>query len=131
MKKKALLIGGLVAAALLWGVYTFVFNAQHRNIAKEDATVTLSADALFTAFITDEATATKRYLDKVIALSGVVSTIENENDAVLNGKIQVRFSTTSGVPLVNQKAVTVKGRCVGYDELLELVKIDQATLIHN
>lgn len=130
MKKKALLIGGLVAAALLWGVYTFVFNAQHRNIAKEDATVTLSADALFTAFITDEATATKRYLDKVIALSGVVSTIENENDAVLNGKIQVRFSTTS-VPLVNQKAVTVKGRCVGYDELLELVKIDQATLIHN
>ena len=33
--------------------------------------------------------------------------------------------------VVNGISITIKGRCVGYDELLEMVKIDQAIIINN
>lgn len=130
MKKKKIIILALILIAIIGSgiVYDYTFNSEHRDIANEDATISLSAKELFSHFQNDETLATSNYLDKVIEIEGIITSIENDG-VVLSGQIQVLFNTELMPKLENETALTIKGRCVGYDELLEMVKIDQATII--
>ncbi|WP_299113997.1 hypothetical protein [uncultured Winogradskyella sp.] len=130
MRKKiymllGVLIIGLISAFL---VYNYVFNSEHRDIANEKATVSLSAKDIFEQFQTNEALATTNYLDQVIEMKGGITSIE-DNDVVLSNGVQVSFNSQETLKFQKGEQITIKGRCVGYDELLELVKIDQSTLI--
>ena len=130
MKRSNIIIGVVVIAIIgALVTYNYVFNAKHRDIATEKASVTLSAEALHTSFVKDEATATTKFLDKVIELTGTISAIE-DTEVVLNDKAQISFDTTETAKPTIGEMITIKGRCVGYDELLEMVKIDQATLLN-
>ncbi|MBC2844395.1 OB-fold protein [Winogradskyella flava] len=131
MKRKKIiaLLSIFVLILVAFFVYDYTFNSKHRDIANEEATVVLSAVNLFNDFQKDEAVATTKYLDKVIEIKGSVSAIE-DNAIVLNNQIQVGFNIGETPKLTNGTALTIKGRCVGYDELLEMVKIDQATVIN-
>jgi len=48
----------------------------------------------------------------------------------LNDKVSVGLESDLIASLKVGASLTVKGRCLGYDELLEIVKIDQATIIN-
>ncbi|RNC88282.1 MAG: hypothetical protein ED556_03615 [Winogradskyella sp.] len=132
MKKKRLIFIALflsIIAAL--AVYNYVFNAKHRDIAKEEAAVAMSAAEISNLFKTDESTATTNYLDQVVQLTGRITSIE-DGQIVLDDGAQISFINPIDVSKYSQgKTLEIKGRCVGYDELLELVKIDQSTLIKN
>lgn len=130
MNKKKILISGLVIASIVTLlVYNYVFNSKHRNIAEEKATVVLSAGELHSDFTKNEILATTNYLDKVVEATGKITSVEG-NDVVLNDGVQVSFNALNLKEHKEGEALTIKGRCVGYDELLELVKIDQAILIN-
>lgn len=129
-RKKVVILCVIVLAILTAGlVYDYTFNSEHRDIANEKATVILSAKALYSDFESDESQATTKYLDKVIEIEGKITAVE-ESGLVLNDQIQIGFDETQMSKVVNGTSITVKGRCVGYDELLEMVKIDQATVIN-
>lgn len=130
MKKKQIIISIVVLFGLTTAlmVYNYVFHNEHRNIAEEKASLALTANVLHNDFLKDEATATSKYLDKVIEATGKITTIEN-NSITLNEKLQVSFNNKALPKFKDGQALTIKGRCVGYDELLEVVKIDQATII--
>ena len=132
MKRKKIIIIAIVLIAIISAafVYNYVFNSEHRNIAEEQASAKVASADLFTEFQTDETSATARYLDKVVEITGKVSLVE-ETGLVLNNAIQVNFIQGTMPEISLQKSIIVKGRCVGYDELLEMVKIDQATVITN
>lgn len=129
-KKIIFLVIFLAAVVAAIVVYDYTFNSEHRDIAKEEATVVLNANELYSQFETDEATATVSYLDQVIETKGKITAIDN-NDIELDGSVQVTLSSAPSQDLKEGSNLTVKGRCVGYDELLEMVKIDQATIIKN
>lgn len=130
MKNKILIISAalLLATLSVVIVYNYTFNTTHRNIANEDANVSLSALELRAHFLTDELAATAKYLDKVVALDGAITIIEG-NEIILDDRVAVTFTTLDTSQLYAGKMLTIKGRCIGYDELLEMVKIDQALLI--
>ncbi|WP_299120078.1 hypothetical protein [uncultured Winogradskyella sp.] len=129
-RKKVLVLSAILVAIIVGGVvYNYVFNSKHRDIANEEATVTLSAKQLYSDFENDESQATTKYLDKVIEIQGKITAVE-DTGLVLSDQIQVGFDANQMPKLVDGKSITVKGRCVGYDELLEMVKIDQATVIN-
>ncbi|WP_394746685.1 OB-fold protein [Spongiimicrobium salis] len=130
MKKKKIAILGTILVVLAIGgfVYNYTFNSKHRDIANEEATATLSAKELFANFQNNESLATTNYLDNVIEINGNITNVE-EDEVVLNDQIQVRFNA-GAMSEVKEGVITIKGRCVGYDELLEMVKIDQATVIN-
>ncbi|SHG75646.1 OB-fold protein [Winogradskyella jejuensis] len=130
MKKKELIVTGVLLVILLsvFTVYNYVFNAEHRDIAAEEAVTTMTAKEIFDHFKVNEALATTTYLDKVIELKGEVTEIE-DNNLVLSNGVQVSFLNNKDSNLKTGTQIVIKGRCVGYDELLELVKIDQSTLI--
>lgn len=132
MKRKKLfllvtLLLVLISAAVL---YNYVFNSEHRNIAEEEVSIRVTADDIFSEFQDDETIATAKYLDKVVAITGKISLVES-NALSLNDNIQVSFIEGSMPEVKPKNTLTVKGRCVGYDELLEMVKIDQASVITN
>ena len=131
MKKKKVIILCVIVLAILaaFFVYDYTFNSEHRDIANEDATIALSAKVLYSDFQNDEPTATTKYLDKVIAVEGEITAIEI-NDIILNNQIQANFNAEQTTKTEKGNLVTIKGRCVGYDDLLEMVKIDQATIIN-
>lgn len=131
MKKRKVIVLGLIilVVAIAGVVYNYIFNSAHRNIANEEATITLSAEELFSQFQNDEVLATTNYLDKVLEIKGTITLIET-GEVVLNNQIQVGFNTEFTPELVPEASITIKGRCVGYDELLEMVKVDQAIIIN-
>lgn len=131
MKKKLLVISTVLLVGILTAlvVYNYVFQGEHRNIASEKATVSLSADEFYSHFENNEALATTNYLDKVVETKGKITLIEG-TDIELNNKVQISFNSKETLKLQKGQSLTIKGRCVGYDELLEVVKIDQATIIN-
>ncbi|WP_411895354.1 OB-fold protein [Winogradskyella sp. A2] len=129
MKKKigillAIILFTIIATAL---VYDYAFNSAHRNIAEEQASASVTANELLSQFQKDEALSTTTYLDKVIEITGKITAVET-NSIVLNDQVQVDFMQNTILNVRLDSSIKIKGRCVGYDELLEMVKIDQATI---
>ncbi len=131
MKKKVIksLIGIAVVAIIAFFAYDYTFNSKHRDIASEKATVILSAVELNDAFTKNEKLATSQYLDKVIEIKGKVTEAQMQELTLDKGVLVTLFKTEKTDINTNQQIV-IKGRCLGYDELLEVVKIDQATIIN-
>lgn len=130
MKKKSLIIGivlSLVAISAFL-VYNYTFNSAHRDIAQEKAEITLSAEKIQKDFLENETIAITTYLDKVVEISGEITSVDG-NEIILNDRVVIGFSSQDSPEILEGASVTMKGRCLGYDELLEMVKIDQATLI--
>jgi len=132
MKKKKMryIIIGLFAftIASVMLIYNMVFNAEHRQIFAETTAFTMPAEDLQFHFANDEVNATNKYIDKVIETHGTITEIASTY-VVLENRVQVDF--LNGVEQGTNKGdiINIKGRCVGFDELLLVVKIDQATTI--
>ena len=117
------LFGTLILACL---VYNLTFNTKHRVIADEQVDFVLTAKDLQAYFSADEQEAVGLYLDRVLQLSGQVTEVE-EASVVLDDRVQINFLEAEANAFQRGQELTVKGRCVGYDELLLQVKIDQAS----
>jgi len=130
MKKKTYRI--LAILILILTTFSFVFYktfyTAHRDIASEKTQVSILASELQLNYAKDYEQANKAYADKVIETTGNITAIE-EGTIVLDDMIQVDFLDTVIPNFKLGESLTVKGRCVGYDDLLEVVKIDQATNI--
>ncbi len=125
-RKKILVILLLLAVSIsAFITYNYMYQ-DHRDIAAEAVDYQLKAKQLSNA-MSIEKTALE-YTDKVIQTSGIITAIE-KNSVVLDQTVQVNFLESKPHGLALDNKVVVKGRCVGYDDLLELVKIDQATIL--
>jgi hypothetical protein len=75
----------------------------------------------------DEAKANLKYLDKSIQITGKVTNVDIANKTiVLDEKVFVLLKDANVVKL--NETILVKGRVIGYDSLLEEIKIDQAEI---
>lgn len=128
-KSKKIILGIAFLFALLVAsvVFNYVFLSEHRDIASEDASMRMAATALYADFASNETKATAQYLDKVIEIEGIITSIQ-PNEIILDNQVQVGFTSAIETDKKKGNSLQLKGRCVGYDELLEVVKIDQATL---
>ncbi|MGI9551824.1 MAG: hypothetical protein ACR2MT_11530 [Aurantibacter sp.] len=127
--KKSYIILSIALLLIVVSIATYNYMyKEHRNIATEDISFDVSASELKTDLSSPDKAL--KYIDKVVQVQGKVSAVE-ENAVVIDDKVQVSFIENVSNSLSVQKQITIKGRCVGYDDLLELVKIDQATLIHD
>jgi tRNA_anti-like len=128
MKKKILLIGVVLLIGLSVGLYLYMYQ-DRRDVSAEEAKYSVTVLDLQSQFIKDLTGSNAKYLDKAIEVSGIVTSIDTaEHSVVLDEKLSAVFldSTLAGVAL--QKSVSIKGRFLGYDDLLEELKIDDASL---
>lgn len=129
---KRLLFGLFLIIIIFLALYGYKkYNERAPDLTSAHATATLTADSLIHAFETNPATATKNYVDKVVAVTGTVKSMSTEGSAVLiflgsgNGMSSVKCSMDSAhaaqyKAVVKNNLITVKGTCKGFqsDELL-------------
>jgi hypothetical protein len=126
--KKYILIGvGILILAFV--AYKYVYQS-HRDISEESASFTVAVPEIHKEFITNDSLAYAKYLDKTIQLQGKISQIDTlGNSLLLDEKLVVLLKDKiSDQQKINQN-ITVKGRFIGYDDLLDELKIDQATIV--
>lgn len=126
ISKGYLLMAGLgLLLVLVLSGYLYL-NQSHRNIQDEEARFTLTAFELEERFRTS--TAQTELVDQVVQVKGRITAL-HERSMTIEQKVDVGFTKKLPTDISKGTEVIVKGRCVGYDDLLALVKIDQAMVI--
>ena len=124
--RRHLFLGGLGLLVVLGAFGYMYLNPSHRNIQEEEVKLTLTAKALAKRF--QIAAAQNELVDQVVQVEGRVTALD-ERSMTIDRKVEVDFTKKLPTDLALEAVVTIKGRCVGYDDLLALVKIDQANLV--
>ncbi len=125
---KKLLIAILIIGITAFIGYKYLYQS-HRDIQGEKAEFTLGATELVREFFESSDISSKKYVNKTIIVHGKLTEIE-DNSLLLNDAVYSTFDTNHNVSVSSLNSdFTIKGRCIGYDELLEVVKFDQASII--
>lgn len=122
--KKIGFISLLVIAILAVIAYNYLYQ-DHRDVAASEAVESFSTSELIKLFTDADSKNDLKALDQVIALTGSVTQV-NEGQIIMDDQIFVEIEDFTGVEV--QQQITIKGRCLGYDDLMGEVKIDQATM---
>jgi len=122
--KKILLSLSLLAVLGLGFAY-YLYNKPHQNIKKAEADFQMEAIALFSAFEADEASANKKYLDKIIEISGIVKEAGKAEGGILTITLEAgdmmfgvrcqldELTEHKRVDFKEGEKVTFKGICTG------------------
>lgn len=127
----AILILGIAGAFVAYKMY----NKPHVNVVEVSADIKISADQILNDFTLDETTANKKYLDKIIKVTGVVSSIKFEKEkGIISlqttddfGSVLAYLSdeATKEISLLKEgQSINLKGICTGYLMDVILVKCE-------
>lgn len=125
MKKKILIVFIIVLLFAFAG-YQYIYK-NHRDISSEEASFKITLADLKVDFEKNDSIANAKYLDRTIAIYGEVTSLDlstNEIviDSNLSAKVKGKISAKKG------DKITVKGRFIGYDDLLEEYKMDESII---
>lgn len=127
MKKKLFYIS-LILIVIIFGVYKYMYKS-HRDIASENAAFSKTVSEVFQAFKTNDSLANKTFLDKTISVKGKITNIDLANKIItVDEKLSARFTDKISGNVKLQDSITLKGRLVGFDDLLEEIQMDQCTI---
>jgi len=132
MKKNRIryIVSSLMVLVMIVGfvLYKKVINPEHREIAAETTEFTLPVEDLQFHFLNNQGAANEQFIDKVVETYGTVTEI-GANLVVLEDMVQANFLKESSQKIIVGDVIKIKGRCIGFDEFLLLVKMDQTTTI--
>ena len=118
----------LLVAAI--AIYRYTYQ-DHRDISSEKATYVVSIPELKKEFASNDSLAFAKYQDQTIELTAKITAVDLENKAaVLDNSVFATFNDSLPKDIVSGKTQKIKGRFLGYDELLEEFKMDQSSIIH-
>ena len=129
MKKSSVKFLGIIIVVIIisfLSIRYYVYNVGRRDVQSEETAFEVSSGAILNDFTSNTTTSNKKYLEKTITVSGIITSIKGE-EVILDNSVNCNLLTASKSLKKNQK-VTIKGRVVGYDDLLGEVKLDQCTL---
>ena len=111
------------------GAYLYTYR-NHRDIANEEGSYTITTSEIFTEFQVNESSANAKYLDKTIEVTGNISGIDIETKSiVIDEKLFAILKNPVPKVLQPNSKIKIKGRLIGYDALLEELKMDQCILV--
>ena len=106
--------------------YDYVMTGGGRDLENEKSEFNISAVDIFAEFSANAETATTKYLNKAVEISGKVTSV-NVDVITLDEKVSCQLVVSDKVLLNSQ--VKIKGRVTGYDDLLEELKLDQCLIV--
>ena len=111
----------MVLMLMVIGFYYYAYK-DHRDIAIEGAVYTNTAVAVKDSVLQSN----EAFLNQTVAVSGKITFLE-ENSVTIDDALVAQFENRPTVQLSQQ--ITLKGRCIGYDDLFEVVVLDQSTIM--
>lgn len=116
----------LVTAAFL---YFYVYK-NHRDISKEKTQFSLSVVELSNEFLENSEVSSQKFADKTIETYGIISSIDTFNNALMiDEKLFFTLSKSELHDLKLNQSIKIKGRFIGYDDLLGELKMDQCSIV--
>ena len=88
------LIGGGSLGVVAVGILLYLYFMPHPDIQSESVDMTISANELVSDFLKDADASNKKYLDKIVVVTGVVAEIEEDQ---LKQKVVLLKTENSGV----------------------------------
>lgn len=124
-KRKAIFLSGLVLFLVVMAAFAFYFiNKPHANVEGIEANVVVSAENLYSQYKANEIEADKKYLNKVVEVTGEVAAVANSNHHYiitlktkqLGGiNCEMMMKDTNTLSKIKENKITViKGRCIGF-----------------
>ena len=130
MSRKVKIVGILLLAILLIGIsINYAFHGGARDLATEEAEFTISSKDIIDEFSLDVAKANLKYSDKAISISGKVTAV-SDSIVTIDNTIICNFKIPDS-NIKNDQFINVKGRLVGFDDLMGELKLDQCSINKN
>ncbi|MBB6462595.1 hypothetical protein [Flammeovirga kamogawensis] len=122
-KSKLLILFIIVSSALILSI-AYIFKPP---ATIENSSVSFNGEAV--DFINKiESNSSTNYVAKVIQLNGTITQLE-EKGIQLNNKVFCQFSSTLPRKITKGSKITIKGKYIGFDELLDEIKLNNCTII--
>ena len=121
--KKIILIIFVVLIAIVGSAYHYINNAGKRDLSEEKAEFTVSSSQIMAEFTNNSDASTKKYLNKAIIVTGVV-TDATVGEVVLDSNIICKLHDKEFLQAKGKK-INVKGRFIGFDDLMGELKMDE------
>ncbi|WP_343695410.1 hypothetical protein [Flavobacterium sp.] len=107
-------------------IYQYVLYKDARDVTSEKSMFTISAKNLESQYADNPTQADTKYLNKTIEVEGIVSEV-TDSSMVIDGKVFCKMNEKTKMNFMN-KSINIKGRCIGFDDLFEIVKLDQCSI---
>lgn len=127
MKKKLLIFGFFVIITALL-LYNYVYK-NHRDISNEKESFAISVVDLKNDYNKNDSLANAKYLDKTIIIYGKISSLDLTNNILTVDTILSATVKDKNTVLKVNDSIKLKGRFIGYDDLLEEFKMDECSII--
>lgn len=114
----------IIVIGLAIVAYNYVYK-DHRDIEGERAEYMVSSTDLANEFAINPSASEKKYLNKTIEVKGSITQL-NDLDLTLDDKVFCQFNAKIWS---NSNSISVKGRFIGFDNLLEQIKLDQCSVL--
>ena len=122
-KNKLVIIIVLVIAFGVGAIYAYVMKAPAK-IESKKVDFSGTSDQLLIKILEDPAA----WQDKIVVISGKVTSID-DNGILLSASIYCQLKDTTVLKKINPtNDISLKGRIIGYDDLLEELKLDQCII---
>lgn len=115
-----ILLTGL--AGIITGIY--FYNLRNKNLLKEKPDFTITAEDLQKEFESDENASTSKFVNKIVEVTGVISSIEKGENNAINVALTTGSSLSSVIctfpgntdtsGLIAGRTVTLRGECSGF-----------------
>jgi hypothetical protein len=128
MNKKRIIIGGIVSIIVLVAVYGwYQYNRTVQGLANVSADFSVNAKELINEFVSNEESANKKYLNKILSVKGMVKNVEEGQGGgtiVLGDTTEMSAvrcvldssANTTAASLQKGAMVTVKGAITGFNK---------------
>lgn len=127
MKKKLLIVCFFVIITAVL-IYNYVYKS-HRDISNEKESFAISVIDLKNDYRKNDSLANAKYLDKTIVIYGKITSLDLANRLLSVDTSLSAIMKESGVSLNLNDSIKLKGRFIGYDDLLEEFKMDECSVI--
>ena len=108
------------------------YNKPHKDFDKSPFEVTIESRELISLYQDNTDNANTRFLNKILLVIGTITNIETSIIILDNGIVCTLDPSQIITDEINiNNKVSVKGRCIGYDDLLEEVRIDHSFIMKN
>jgi hypothetical protein len=128
MKKsiKIVLVVLLMCIIAFFGARYYAYHFGQRDLQSEETKFTVTSSEIVNEFVTNVAVANQKYLEKPIVVTGKVTTVSG-NNVLLDQSINCTFEKAD-LSIKENQTLNVKGRVIGFDDLLGELKMDMCNL---
>lgn len=122
-KFKTITFSIVVIGIIAFTGFNYAMYGGARNLSTEETAFTVSSKSITNEFAANIEASNKKYLEKAIAIKGTITKITG-TEVIIDNSIVCNLKNFDATIQKNQ-IVTLKGRVVGYDDLMGELKLDQ------